>query len=338
MTLKPSLYNNISAIIVGIIVTIICFWRVKNSNKKVTRNGSSHSLCRLPDDEKVTSKGSNHSLYRLPDGFLLIIMTKYLDIEDWSKLDVALCTHHKVREDFLDSLRSEQIQLLIDNNNTEWHTRLNKWIISRDIRVSRDIRKVGKLSDDNVSNIIKLNNLLSLSIEYDEITDIGVIAIANNLTNLQSLRLENCNSITDKSITAIAKSLTKLQELVIEGGYRSTDTGWVGTGEFITDSGLQALASGNLPNLQSLRMLFLIEITNAGIVSIANSSLSKLQLLNVSDCKRITRSGFVAEVGNSNLRSNLKILINGVDPYIVKKVNPQKEIDKLVQHLNGWAP
>jgi len=327
----------IISVIVGIIATIIFLSRlrkkVRNSNQNVTRNGSNHYLCQLPD-KQVTSKGSNHLLSQLPDGFLVIVMT-YLDTEDWSRLDVALCTHNKIREDFLDSLRSEQIQLSIDQNNTKWHARLDKWIISRAICVSRC--NLGRLNDDNVSNIIKLNNLLSLSIEYDKITDIGVISIANNLKNLQSLRLEDCNSITDKSFAAIAVGLTKLQELVIVGGNRSTDTGWAGTGEFITDSGLQSLASGNLPHLQSLRMWFLTEITNTGIAAIANSNLSKLQLLDVSDCKRITRRGFVAAVGNSK-RSNLKILINAEDPYIVKKVNKQEEIDKLVQFLHGWAP
>jgi len=329
MILIPFLYSNISAIIVGIIGTIICFWLSKN--KKVTRNGSSHSLCLT--DEKVTSKDSKHpSLCRLPDGILMMIMNKYLHIEDCSKLDIALCTHHKIREEFLDSMK--HIQLLIDDKNTKWHQKLDKWIISRDIRVSRC--NLGMSNDDNVSNIIKLKNLLSLSIRYGTITDIGVIAITNNLTNLQSLHLEDCESITDKSITAIAKSLTKLQELVIEGGNRSTDTGWAGTGEFVTDSGLQALASGNLPHLQSLRMLFLIKITYEGVAAIANSSLPKLRLLDVSDCKKITRRGFVEAFGNSK-RSNLKILINGEDPYIVKKVNPQEEMDKLRQYLNGWA-
>lgn len=321
MILIPFLYNNISIIIVGIIVTIICSWLSKN--KKV----------RLPD-EKLSSKDSKHpSLCRLPDGFLVMIITNFLDIEDCSKLDVALCTHHKIREEFLDSMK--HIQLSIDNKNTKWNQRLDKWIISRDIRISRC--NLGRSDDDNVSNIIKLKNLLSLSIKYGNITDVGVIAITNNLTNLQSLHLEDCNLCTDKSITAIAKSLTKLQELVIEGGNRSTDTGWAGTGEFVTDSGLQALASGNLPHLQSLRMLLLIKITYEGVAAIANSSLPKLRLLDVSDCKKITRRGFVEAVGNSK-RSNLKILINGEDPYIVKKVNSQEEIDKLRQYLNGWAP
>ncbi|MEZ6141258.1 MAG: COR domain-containing protein [Zavarzinella sp.] len=111
----------------------------------------------------------------------------------------------------------------------------------------------------------KLSALTTLNMtQTQKVTDVGVDAIANRLTNLTSLYLERAQ-ITDVGVDAIANRLSKLSILDL----------W---GEQVTDVGLKAIAD-RLTNLNSLT-LWAEKVTVNGLKAIADrlTNLCRLSL------------------------------------------------------------
>jgi len=68
----------------------------------------------------ATQKTSLADLFcRLPDEAIAHILWKFLRVQDLARLDVALCTHHRIRRIYLESLRS--------NNVSKDETRFDRW-------------------------------------------------------------------------------------------------------------------------------------------------------------------------------------------------------------------
>ena len=73
-------------------------------------------------------------MFSIPLEAFELIFVNYLALNEWGKMDVALCTTHPLRGFYLQALRSELIQLKVEYNEL-WCHRLKRgileWIISR---------------------------------------------------------------------------------------------------------------------------------------------------------------------------------------------------------------
>ncbi len=103
-------------------------------------------------------KKDTTSLDALPIAIIQLILSKYLTIIEWSKLDIALCTHNEVRQIYLEALRSEAVKLSIENNKF-WKKALVGevlyWIVARKIRVESIVSSI--INDDHI--VMIENNL-----------------------------------------------------------------------------------------------------------------------------------------------------------------------------------
>ncbi len=250
------------------------------------------------------------NLGELPNGILETVI-RYLTIDEWGILDIALCTHQDVRGIYLQALSSERIQLFVINDDF-WNERLDsgilKWIAARKIRV---LSWVNSNVNDGILHFIanelpylQLLDIRDCCIDHcNEITDVGIKAIAKGLRNLQSLYIschitsdetyyeENDgdlgNFITNEGMTSIASGLSNLNSFHICGRHCN-----------ISDVGIGAIVN-SLPNLQSLSIIE-CGITDAVINDIVNK-LPNLQVIEISECYNVTGAG-TAIIANGNLR------------------------------------
>ena len=212
--------------------------------------------------KKAGTSFAKTSLDALPIAIIQLIISKYLTIIEWSKLDIALCTHNEVRQIYLEALRSEAIKLSIEKNKF-WKKVLVGgvlyWIVARGIRV-----------ESIVSSIIKDDHI--------------VIMIENNLHEIKKLDITESVHKSITGLRAISDGRLRKCEYLGIGGYWGGQMYWfnklVGsvvsgldnlhTIDFtenasLNDFGAKALASCNLPKLHSLNLTVCRNMTDAGL-------------------------------------------------------------------------
>ena len=230
-------------------------------------------------------------LYMLPTELLEDVIGKYLRVDDWGKIDTALCTSHPLRGIYLNVLKSKIVELSVDNSEF-WNMRLDKgiwkWIVARCVPV---------ISWKNRNNYVRTKpmanerlSLLDISLSR-HLTDAEIISIMKSrLHNLQSLNIRNCAQITDVGVAAIVSGAPNLVSLNI--CYC----------EDVTDNGLILISTG-LPRLLSLEINACGKVSDIGIKSVAEE-LFNLQTLDIGACRKITDAGLIFLANNlSNLTS-----------------------------------
>ncbi len=246
----------------------------------------------------IATSCTSCALHNLPVGLFATILEKYLDVTDWSKLDIAFCSsRNEMRSLFLEALKS--VKLKIINSFINWTPRikngLQKWITARGIRIVS--WEEYNLNDNRLIEIVNTNNYItSLDLSHcKDISDAGITAVAFWLnSNLKELNLTCCKNLTDSSILAIsmgAKNLESLDLLFCEG---------------ITDKALEAIGS-SLPKLHKLRMPW--ESSATGIGYIANGCLQNLYELDLCSSKNVSDEG-VNTIAKGNLHNLQKLNIS----------------------------
>ena len=238
----------------------------------------------------ATQKTSLADLFcRLPDEALAHILWKFLHLEDLARLDIALCTHHRIRGTFLESLRSNNVTKNesywcypiiegmfpggIHYRSVELNNSFIRWIVARGICVNTLFLNADESSNDTIAAITNgLPNLQFLCIDNPDwvIPDIRLKEIANGFPNLESLCVAN-GRITEDTLKAITTNSKKLKTLIID---------------CVTDVHLEAIANG-LPNLESLHLQTLgtssIGHCTGDGLEVLTMGLQKLQSLSIKD-------------------------------------------------------
>ncbi|XP_052114492.1 uncharacterized protein LOC127745601 [Arachis duranensis] len=117
---------------------------------------------------------------------------------------------------------------------------------------------------------------------YRGISDVGMKAIGEGLSLLQSLDVSYCRKLTDKGLSAVAKSCSDLRVLHLAGC------------RFVMDGILEAL-SKNCHNLKKLGLQGCTNITNYGLISLA-SSCQQIKYLDINKWLSKERKEEVADV------------------------------------------
>jgi hypothetical protein len=195
----------------------------------------------------------------------------------------------------------------------------------------------------NVSKISLINDHVTI------ISDLILIAIANNFKNLKVLEISFSanklkNRVTDSGLFSIATHCNLLENINLSGN------------SAITDLSLIEIAN-NCKNLKKINLDYCHQITNKGIVAIAKNCVkfeeislsqnknvtdftlfevskncSNLKILNLSDCFQISDNGIIAIANNAlnieklNLNYCSKITKKSLI-YITKKSLTLKELD-----------
>ena len=242
-------------------------------------------------DGKVGFGSLADLLCMLPTELLECVIGKYLSVDEWGKIDAALCTRHPLRGIYLNALRSNVLELSVDNSEL-WNMRLDKgiwkWIVARGVPViswknSNHYARIKYAANERLS-------LLDISLSK-HITDAELTSIMNSrLHNLQSLNICNCVQITDAGVAAIVNGASNLLSLNISNC------------EDVTDAGLIIISTG-LPTLLSLEINACGRISDIGIESVAKE-LINLHTLDIGACRKITDAGLNSLANNlSNLTS-----------------------------------
>lgn len=84
--------------------------------------------------------------------------------------------------------------------------------------------KIGDIGMDHISQ--GLQSLHDLSLNSCSITDRGLIKLSQNLTQLKTLKIGQCNKITDEGIFAVADNCRKLESIDLYGCTRLTAAGY----------------------------------------------------------------------------------------------------------------
>ncbi|XP_054808404.1 uncharacterized protein LOC129310556 isoform X2 [Prosopis cineraria] len=157
------------------------------------------------------------------------------------------------------------------------------------------------------SSWISLNQFLAPSIQGSPIptfllspmasgiTDVGLAAIGEDLSALQSLDVSYCRKLTDKGLSAVAKGCPDLRILHLAGC------------RFVTDGILQAL-SENCHNLEELELQGCMSITDKGLTSLA-SGCEQIKHLDINKCSNVGDVGVscLSKACSSSLKT-LKLL------------------------------
>ena len=185
-------------------------------------------------------------------------------------------------------------------------------LISLDLTLSRDdmMRESTSWITNEVLKSIatlcpKLKTLL-IGQSCGNITDAGVITLAQGCRQLTSLNLSHCHKLTDAGVIALAQGCRQLSALNLYACDRITDAGVIALAQGcrqlsslnlyycgqITDATLRALAVG-CPQLSSLDLKYCYQITDVAVIALAQGC-PQLSSLNLSWCKQITDASVIA--------------------------------------------
>ena len=143
-------------------------------------------------------------------------------------------------------------------------------------------------------------------IRCDQITDIGISALARSCPQLSNIDLHDCKQITDIGMSALARSCSNLYSIKLSSCDQITDMGIseiahrcshlndidISFCDQVTDMGISALAH-SCPTLSNINLTFSRNKTDEGISAIANSC-HLLSDINISFCEQITDVGISA--------------------------------------------
>jgi hypothetical protein len=134
------------------------------------------------------------------DEILLNVLSKYLAIEDISRIDVAMCTKER-RQAFLTLVRSDQC---VFNSGRRQRSGYISWIGLRCIHIKQLICNP-TLSGEELLEVAHSGKWLQkLDLSYcRSASDTILITIAESCPNLLQLNLSGCFEITDKSVKAV---------------------------------------------------------------------------------------------------------------------------------------
>ena len=148
-------------------------------------------------------------------------------------------------------------------------------LITLNLKLCRKITDAGL--EALAENCNKLT-MLDLS-NCDQITKTGLEALVK-CPKLKGLNLTWCQNISEVGIIALAENCNKLTTLNLSFCYK------------ITDTGLTALAV-NCPNLTTLNLSWCGKITDTGLTALAENC-NKLTMLDLRECRNITEAGITA--------------------------------------------
>ena len=287
----------------------------------------------------------------LPFEILQTIM-EYVEITEWSAMDIAFCTTNAIRSNFLGALK--QMRTVIEEIGV--NNRL-KWIIKRKIWVLANFGR-GNLNDNGVDALVTagLSKVEILDVCHCTISNDGMKTILSNFLDLKALDISYAAYMKNAALRGIASSnLVNLKELHINFDRHTlfSDNGlaFIGCGNlvnleilvitkcndqvFTDDSITHWFTSGcTLTNLKVLDISYCHGITDKGLESIATGNLTNLETLHLSQCETITDAGIIAigkGVVNGCLRNLRELYITIGRDNITD--NAPEEVLKLVPHL-----
>jgi hypothetical protein len=126
----------------------------------------------------------------------------------------------------------------------------------------------------------KCSKLVDISIAYNNVTNIGIAALARGCPQLRSFCARVCPSISTAGITALSHGCKKLRTINLHKC------------GLITDESLYRIAEG-CPDLTSFTLSSSEAVTNAGISCIAGGC-EKLTSITIIDCSQIDDNALIA--------------------------------------------
>jgi len=210
----------------------------------------------------------------IPREFFVTIICEYLTFVEWGRLDVALYTHDAIRGAYLEALRSEAINLSVEDNLL-WDKSLKKgvlkWIIRKGIRIiswnNKHYSHLKSISISESVSSLKTCKRLDIS-DCSSVTETGLISLLRRLPYLEELSVGACFNIMDEGMKTIVKFSPNLKYLDVRKCLH------------VTDEGLSVIADG-LTHLTHLYIGCCRKITAIGIAD-AMTRLSKLHVLDIS--------------------------------------------------------
>ena len=142
------------------------------------------------------------------------------------------------------------------------------------------------------------------------------LKFAGNLTQLEVLKINTCDSLTDASLHSL-RNLTQLRELRLPNGQN------------VTDDGLKSLAG--LTRLRSFQCGSLTRITDDGLSAL--KEWKELERLDLAECSGISGSGFESLHGLTALQ-HLTVPKTIEDEGLKEVVRAMPQLEEL--HLNDW--
>ena len=146
-----------------------------------------------------------------------------------------------------------------------------------------------------------------------QVTDVGVLGIIENNSNLQLLSLAGCALITNKALKGIGKYCPHLTSVNFSLCVK------------VTNDGIKAVAR-NCPNLQVCNFAGILKLSEGSLVELA-SNCPGLLMLNVTGCEAITPNGLKA------LITGLKYVESGIT-FTGFKPKDQHVEQKLMDHMS----
>jgi F-box and leucine-rich repeat protein 2/20 len=130
----------------------------------------------------------------------------------------------------------------------------------------------------------KCSKLMDFSIAYNDVTDVGIAALARGCPQLRSFSAHGCPLISGDGMMALSHGCKEL---------RTIDLCYCGR---ITDDCLFRIAEG-CPELTSFTLIRMDSVTNAGISCIARGC-EKLVYITIENCRQIDDTALIA-IGSS---------------------------------------
>jgi F-box and leucine-rich repeat protein 2/20 len=144
---------------------------------------------------------------------------------------------------------------------------------------------------------LKCSNLLHFYIAFNDVTDIGIAAIARGCPKLRSFYARVCPSISSASIMALSQGCKDLRSITL------LDC------RLITDESLFRIAEG-CPDLLSFTLSSNISVSNTSLSSIAECC-TKLTSITINDCSQIDDTTLIAIGSNCPNLSEISICSSG---------------------------
>jgi hypothetical protein len=233
--------------------------------------------------------------YFLPNAILSKIFSESLVLEDICRLDSAI-SNKKKRSVFLECLKCKYC-FWIGDTNQDFSSQATFWLKKRSIKLRH--LTCGRITNDIAMNIgsfgsslhwLSVTNMtydkdqirISKGFEGGNISDLGMVRLANGCPNLHTLQLVGCHDITDIGVMTVTEKCPNLHTLNLDDCYNITNMSIVRVAEsypnlisinlsqlyFVTDISLIRLAE-NCPMLCSLFLLNCDGITDLGIIKVA---------------------------------------------------------------------
>ena len=239
-------------------------------------------------------------LFSMPKELLVKIVREYLTIVEWSRLDIALCTHHDIRRVYLDALKTEIITLSV-KNDMFWNSILKKgvlkWIVANKICIVSWANKryscLNNMRLSVLSSAVSLKTCKVLDICGTLITESTLASVLKRLPNLEEVHIGSCFNILNAGIKTAVSMLPKLTLLNIRKCLH------------VTDDGL-AVLTDKLPNLTTLCISCCAKITEVGLVDVA-TRLTSIKSLDISGIK-VTDAGVSKIINGFGPNSTLQSL------------------------------